>query len=245
MTVTCISYELTDGVAWLTLCRPEQGNAVNAALAADIAEACRAFDENEKARVLVISGAGDTFCHGAEHGTSHPVTAALAGLTKPVIAMINGDAFGQGLEIALAADIRIAAETARFALPQAAADGRLPDDGGSQRLPRLVGLAKGLELLLTGEAIEATEARRIGLVSRVYPIAELLTEVRKLAVAMSQRAPISMRFTREAVYQGLDMTLEQGLRLEADLYALLQTTGDRTEGINAFLEKRPPEFEGK
>ncbi len=244
MTVKCISYELADGVAWLTLRRPEKGNAVNAALAAEVAEVCAAFDADESARVLVISGAGDAFCRGAEDGASHPVAAALAGLTKPVFAMLGGDAIGQGLEIALAADIRIAAETARFALPQAAG-GRLPGDGGSQRLPRVVGRAKALELLLTGETIDAAEAKRIGLVSRVYPASELLPEVRKLAAAMSRRAPVSMRFTREAVYQGLEMTLEQGLRLEADLYALLQTTGDRTEGITAFLKKRPPEFEGK
>ena len=244
MTVKCISYELTDGVAWLTLRRPETGNAVNAALAAEFAEACRAFDEDASARVLVVSGAGDAFCRGAADGASHPVAATLAGLTKPVFAMVGGDAIGQGLEIALAADIRIAAVTARFALPQATGGG-LPEDGGSQRLPRLVGRAKALELLLTGETIDASEAKRIGLVSRVYPDAELLPEVRKLAAAMSRRAPISMRFTREAVYQGLEMTLEQGLRLEADLYALLQTTGDRTEGITAFLAKRPPNFEGK
>lgn len=244
MTAKCLKYELTEGVAWLTLWRPQAGNAVNAALAAEFIEACRLFDEDDSARVLVVSGAGETFCRGAEDGARHPVTAALTGLTKPVFAMLSGDAIGQGLEIALAADIRIAAETARFALPQAT-DGRLPDDGGSQRLPRLVGKAKGLELLLTGETIGAAEARHIGLVSRVYPDAALLGEVSKLAAAVSQRAPISMRFTREAVYQGLEMTLEQGLRLEADLYALLQTTADRTEGITAFLEKRPPKFEGK
>jgi enoyl-CoA hydratase/carnithine racemase len=244
MTDKCIRYEVTDGVAWLTLWRPETGNLVNAALAAEFTDACRAFDEDESARVLVVSGAGDAFCRGAEDDTSHPVAAVLAALTKPVFAMLNGDAIGQGLEIALAADVRIAAESANFALPQAAG-GRLPGDGGSQRLPRLVGLAKGLELLLTGEQIDAAEARRIGLVSRVYPDAELLPEVSILAAAVSQRAPVSMRFTREAVYQGLEMTLEQGLRLEADLYALLQTTGDRTEGITAFLEKRPPKFEGQ
>jgi enoyl-CoA hydratase/carnithine racemase len=108
-----------------------------------------------------------------------------------------------------------------------------------------VGKAKALELLLTGEVVNAAEAKRIGLVSRVYPPETLLSEVSALAVAVSRRASVSMRFTREAVYQGLEMTLEQGLRLEADLYALLQTTGDRTEGITAFLEKRRPEFEGK
>jgi len=244
MSVKYISYEMKDGVGWLTLRRPAAGNTVNAALAVEFADACRAFEDDSSARVLVVGGDGDAFCRGAADGAGHPVAAVLAGLTRPVIAMLAGDAIGQGLEIALAADIRIAAETARFALPQAN-EGRLPEDGGSQRLPRLVGRAKALELLLTGEEIDAAEARRIGLVSRVYPDAALLPEVTKLAVAMSRRAPISMRFTREAVRQGLEMTLEQGLRLEADLYALLQTTADRTEGITAFLEKRPPEFEGK
>ena len=244
MTFKNIDYQLKDGVAWLTLKRAEQGNAVNARLATEVAEACRVVNEDPGVKVLVITGAGDAFCRGGEGEATYPVAASLSGLVHPVIAAINGDAFGQGVEIALAADIRIAAAAAHFAMPQAS-HGRLPTDGGSQRLPRIVGRAKALELLLIGEAIDAVEAWRIGLVNRVYPPGELLSAVSKLAVEMSQRSPVSLRFTREAVYQGLDMTMEQGLRLEADLYALLQTTDDRAEGITAFLEKRQPDFRGK
>ncbi len=243
MNLNTVTYEVSDGVAWLTLNRPERGNAVSAALAAAVAEVCHRVNQYKDARVLVICGAGEAFCVGSEDDAS-PMTEALAGVTCPLIAAINGDAAGQGLEIALVADIRLAVATAKFWLPQITG-GRLPGDGGSQRLPRLVGQAKALELLLTGDTIDAAEALRIGLVSRVHAAPDFMPAVRTLAAGISQRAPVSLRFTREAVSQGLDMTLAQGLRLEADLYSLLQTTADRTEGITAFLKKRLPDFKGE
>ncbi|MDP2952803.1 MAG: enoyl-CoA hydratase-related protein, partial [Chloroflexota bacterium] len=145
---------------------------------------------------------------------------------------------------ALACDIRLAASGARLGLPHADF-GLMPRDGGSQRLPRIVGRAKALEMLLTGAAIDADEAYRIGLVSRVVPPEQLLSDAEALARSIAEKGPIALRYVKEAVNKGLDLTMSQGLRLEADLYFLLQTTHDRTEGIRAFREKRPPQFKGE
>ncbi len=167
-----------------------------------------------------------------------------AKLDKPVIAAIHGDAIGQGLELTLACDIRIAAGTSRFGLPQIKS-GIMPWDGGTQRLSRLIGRGKALEMILTGEVIDAQEALRIGLVNKVVPKKDLTEVTMKLAKEMASKGPIALRYTKEAIYKGMDMTLEQGLRLEADLYLLIHTTKDRTEGVQAFREKRTPKFEGK
>ena len=169
---------------------------------------------------------------------------AVAAIEKPVIAAINGDAFGEGLELALACDVRIAAQNAHFGLPEIEA-GLIPSDGGTQRLPRIIGRGKALEMILTGETIDAAEALEIGLVTKVVPAESLNAEVEALAKAMAAKAPVSLRYIKEAINKGLDLTMEQGLRLEADLYFLLHTTGDRTEGIKAFQQKRPPEFKGQ
>ena len=168
----------------------------------------------------------------------------MAGIEKPVIAAINGDAIGDGLEMALACDVRIAAQNARFGLPEIE-EGLIPADGGTQRLPRIVGRGKALEMVLTGEIIGAAEALENGLVTKVLPPESVTVEAEVLAKAMAAKAPVSLRYIKEAINKGLDMTMEQGLRLEADLYFLLHTTGDRTEGIKAFQQKRPPEFKGQ
>lgn len=168
----------------------------------------------------------------------------IAKLDLSVIAAINGDAIGQGLELALACDIRIASETSRFGLPHIKT-GLIPWDGGTQRLSRLVGRGKALEMILTGEVIDVKEAHRIGLINKIVPSGELMTVVMDMAKEMASKGPIALKYAKEAVYKGMDMTLEQGLRLEADLYLLLHTTKDRTEGIQAFREKRTPQFEGK
>jgi enoyl-CoA hydratase/carnithine racemase len=156
---------------------------------------------------------------------------------------IGGDAIGLGLELALACDIRIAADTAHFGFPHIK-EGLIPWDGGTQRLSRVVGQAKAMEMILTGEVIDAEEAYRIGLLSKVVPAEELMPVTIDMAREMASKGPIALRYAKEAIQKGMDLTLEQGLRLEADLYFLLHTTKDRTEGITAFREKRTPEFEG-
>jgi enoyl-CoA hydratase len=208
-----------------------------------ITDACERLAADDDISVVVLTGAGDVFCTGGEAGLHRPA-AALAALDRPVIAAVNGPCLGAGLELALAADIRIAADTAVFSLPQVA-EGTLPGDGGTQRLARTVGPGKAFEMLLTASEITAAEALESGLVSRVYPAAELEAETEKLAGAIAAKGPLALRYVKEAVLKGMDLTLEQGLRLEADLYFLLHTTADRTEGITSYLEKRDPEYRGE
>ena len=222
---------------------------------------CRQINQDNDIYVVIITGAGDVFCGGNELEKAfqsgrkqsrsdeetvkkYNVALDVASIEKPVIAAVNGDALGQGLELALACDIRIAAQKAHFGFPDVAL-GLIPSDGGTQRLPRIIGRGKALELILTAEIIDAAEALETGLVTKVVPAESLNAEVDALVKAIASKAPISLRYIKEAINKGLDLTMEQGLRLEADLYFLLHTTGDRTEGIRAFQQKRPPEFKGQ
>jgi enoyl-CoA hydratase/carnithine racemase len=223
----------------------------------DLSELCDEVTWDEEVHVVVITGTGEKAFSAEEDLTktvsvgpleggtgSQSLVDSVAKLDKPVIAVINGNAIGIGLELALACDLRIASETSRFGLPQIKS-GRIPSDGGTQRLSRLVGKGKALEMILTGEIIDAREALRIGLVNKVVSKRDLMEVAMKMAQEMASRGPIASRYIKEAIYKGMDMTLEQGLRLEADLYLLIHTSKDRTEGIQAFREKRPPRFEGK
>jgi enoyl-CoA hydratase len=168
----------------------------------------------------------------------------LAELSRPVVCAVNGDALSAGLELAMACDVRIAAEGARFGLPETAM-GLVPMGGGTQRLSRLVGRGRALEMVLTAEPVDAQEALRIGLVSAVVPAARLMAEAEAVAGHIAERGPLAVRYAKEAVQRGLEMPLEQALRYETDLTIILQTTEDRGEGVRAFLEKRKPEFKGK
>lgn len=239
-----VIYAKKNHVAHITLNRPEVGNIINLELAQEMEEVCSRINQDDNIYVVVLTGAGDkAFCGGSETPQTN-VAAAVASIDRPVIAAINGDALGVGLELALSCDIRLASNKARFGLPQVAL-GLIPMNGGTQRLPRLIGRGKALELILTAETIGAEEALEIGLVSKVVPPEKLASEAKTLAQSMASKAPISLRYIKEAVNKGMDLTLEQGLRLEGDLYFLLHTTADRTEGIKAFLEKRPPKFKGR
>ena len=243
MSDSIIIYKKEGNVAFITLNRPDADNVINQQLSQEMEEACARVNQDDDIHVVVITGAGDrAFCTGAD--VRARVATSIAGIDRPVIAAVNGDALGEGLEIALSCDIRLASDTAKFGLPQLAA-GTIPADGGTQRLPRLIGRGKAMELILTAGVINAQEAFEIGLVSRVIPQKELASEADALAKKMATQAPISLRYVKEAVNKGLDMTLEQGLRLEGDLYFLIHTTDDRTEGIKSFLEKRAPEFKGE
>ncbi len=239
MSEYAVQFYIKDHIAYIIFTCP----AIDREIYETIKDVAAAINGNEEAYVVVIAGSGDTFCRAGEQ-TVEGTAAVIAAIEKPVIAAVNGEATGSGLEIALAADIRIAADNAFFSLPQIS-EGKIPSDGGTQRLPRIIGRGKALELMMTAETVNAAQALETGLVSKVVPAAELMDEVNKLAKTIAAKGPIALRYLKEAILKGMDMTLEQGLRLEADLYFLLHTTADRTEGIRAFREKRQPKFEGK
>jgi enoyl-CoA hydratase len=210
----------------------------------------------DQVRAVVVTSAGADFCAGwsaealAEHDAIEGVSSlgagfdAIAAVPQPVVAAVNGRAHSAGLELALACDIRIAAEDASFAMPETSV-GIVPRGGGTQRLPRVVGRAHALRMLLLGEEISAAEALRIGLVSQVVPSGEVLDAAGGIADAIAARGPIATRFAKEAVHRGAEMTMEQALAYERDLTVLLQTTADRAEGVRAFAAKRPPDFVGR
>ena len=248
MSYKSIIYEKKEFIASITLNRPDSGNAISTQLSQELAALCASINSDEEVRVVTITGTGKHFCLGtelAEQNTApHSVAKTILSVDRPVIAAINGDALGQGLELALACDLRIAAGTARFGLPQIAS-GSIPGDGGTQLLPRIIGRTKAMEIILLGEAIDATLACEIGLVNKVVPLRELMPTVMEVATKLSSGAALSLRYAKEAVCQGSDLTLDQGLHLEADLYHLLQTTEDRIEGIKAFQQRRTPQFKGR
>ena len=243
------SLEVDGHVATLTAA-PAGGLADLAFSEALAAVAERIAADTDGIRAVVVTGGAD-LCFGwsAQALADGAATLgagfdALAAVPQPVVAAIRGRAHSAGLELALACDIRVAEEGASFAMPETVL-GAMPRGGGSQRLPRAIGRAQALRLLLTGEQIDAAEARRIGLVSRVAPAGEALAAAREIAAAIASRGPIATRLAKEAVHRGLEMTLDQALRYELDLTVLLQTTADRAEGVRAFEARRPPRFTGR
>jgi enoyl-CoA hydratase/carnithine racemase len=258
MPESTILLQISNHIAKITLNRPDAKNEINLRMAQELDEICRRINQDNDIYVVILTGSGSVFCGGrespvagqkqtrgeAETAQKYNAAAAVAAIEKPVVAAVNGDAFGDGLELALACDVRIAAQNARFGLPEIEA-GLIPSGGGTQRLPRIVGRGKALEMILTGETIDTAAALEYGLITKIVPADSLMSEVETLAKAMAAKAPVSLRYIKEAINKGLDLTMEQGLRLEADLYFLLHTTGDRTEGIKAFQQKRPPEFKGQ
>jgi len=214
---------------------------------ADLSDVCESIAWDEEIRVVVLSFDGNTGNLPDRTSSGEAVPMSLAGpvarLKQPVIAVVRGDALGQGLELALACDIRIAAEKALFGLPQTG-EGRIPSDGGTQRLPRLVGRSRAMHMILTGEPIDAGEALRIGLVHRIATSESLMSVAMEMAREMTTKSPLSLGYVKEALYSSMDLALEQGLDKEMDLYLLLHSTSDRIEGITAFRKKRKPEFKG-
>jgi enoyl-CoA hydratase/carnithine racemase len=215
----------------------------------DMAELCDRISLDEQVRVVVLRFSGtlsELLCANPEQGCrggTVSLVESIAKLKQPVIAAIRGDGIGLGLELALACDIRIGSASARFGLPQLFA-GRMPSDGGTQRLPRLIGKGPALQMILTGERIDAEEAQRLGLLSRRVPPEEVSQAAVELASEMAEKSPVSLSYAKEAMYKGMDLTLDQGIGLEMDLYLHMFTTIDRIEGITAFREKRKPKFEG-
>ncbi len=218
-------------------------------MSVELSEIGAKISAEEEAWVVILTGAGERsfFIDPPEGGPLSKISSLaepIAGLDVPVIAAIPGDAIGLGLELALAADIRIAAETSRLGIPHIK-KGLIPWDGGTQRLSRLVGKAKALEMILTGETIAAPEASRLGLLNRIAPPGDVLKVAANMAQEMAAMGPLALKYAKEAIHQGMNLTLDQGLRLEADLYFLLHTTRDRTEGVRAFQKKKTPRFEGR
>ena len=259
-TYETVVYAVDDHVATVTLNRPDVHNAQNDALRRELYEIFGALITDETVKAIVITGAGDrAFSAGAdirefvapasptelrERRKRLEYRAMMDRCPQPIIAAINGFALGGGLELALACDIRIAAENAQLGLTEVNL-AIIPGGGGTQRLPRLIGRGKALEMILTGARIPAAEALRIGLIERMVPAGEALKAATELARTIAEKAPIALRYAKEAVVKGLGMALEDGLRLEGDLSTLLRTTEDRVEGAKAFLEKRRPRWTGR
>lgn len=212
----------------------------------ELPELCEQIAWDEDARVVILIFGGevhDRLFANRESGSISFVE-PVAKLKQPVIAAIRGDAVGLGLELALACDIRVGIDTARFGLPQIR-EGLIPFNGGTQRLPRLIGQGRAMQMILTGELIDAAEALQIGLVNRVVNSNSLADTVMDMAQEMAGKSPLSLSYVKEALYGGRDLTLDQGLRMELDLYLLLFTTSDRVEGIKAFQDRRKPDFKGQ
>ena len=255
-----IRYEEADGVAVVTLNRPDVLNAMNEPMRRELTRCFGDLAVDDDVRAIVVTGAGErAFSAGADirEFVEPPVPVrfreqrkrldfrqAMDRCPQPIIAAVRGFALGGGLELALACDIRVAADDAQLGLTEINL-AIIPGGGGTQRLPRLVGRGKALELILTGARIGAAEALRLGLVERVVPVADLLTTARELARTLAEKAPVALRYAKEAVVKGLELPLAEGLRLENDLATLLRTTEDRVEGAKAFLEKRKARWTGK
>jgi len=249
-----------NGIGVLTINRPDKLNAISNELTDEMEAFLDEVEKDEDLRVLVITGAGDkAFAAGADIGElverdarlgrevsrrRQQLFSRIENLPVPVIAAVNGYALGGGLELALACNIRLCSENARFGAPEVKL-GIIPGDGGTQRLPRLVGLGRAMEMILTGDFIDAGEAYRIGLVNRVVPPGDLMKEALDLAVKIASRPPLAVKYAKEAVNRSQEGDSASGYALESYLHALTCTTEDKREGVAAFLEKRKGTFKGK
>ena len=253
-------YEVKDGIAFLTINRPRVHNALDQLTMSELVTVFESAVSDDRVRVVILTGSGEkAFVAGAdinEFASLSPVDGreyALAGqevlnfiehLGKPVIAAVNGYALGGGCELAMACTLRVASENAIFGQPEVGL-GLIPGYGGSQRLPRLVGKGRALEMLLSGEPVSAESALAMGLVNRVVSQSELLSTAETLARKIMVNAPLAVRYCLEAVHRGMEMTLTEGQFLEAAMFGMCFSTEDLEEGTEAFLEKREPNFKGK
>ncbi|HEX6642699.1 MAG TPA: enoyl-CoA hydratase-related protein [Thermoanaerobaculia bacterium] len=255
-----ILVEKSEGIAVVTVNRPDKLNALNAATVGELERAFRDVAADDDVRGVIVTGAGEkAFVAGADIGElaqMGPIDGVavsrlgqdafrfLETMGKPVIAAVNGFALGGGMELALACHLRVASEKAKFGLPEVKL-GIIPGYGGTVRLPRIVGRGRALELILTGEMIDAAEAHRIGLANRVVAPGTTLDEARALMTKVLGNGPVALRLALESVDHGADASMDEGLTLESSLFGLLATTDDMREGMAAFLEKRAAAFTGR
>jgi len=260
LTLENVLYGKKGATAYVTVNRPEVLNALNQRTWADLRTAFEDARDDAAVRGVIVTGAGDkAFIAGADIGELAQVTAVEAerstrngqavldlieNLGKPVIAAVNGFALGGGCETAMACTIRVASENAKFGQPEVKL-GIIPGAGGTQRLPRLVGKGRALQLILSGEIISAQEAYRIGLVNEVVAGADLITRAEAILSQINSNAPLAVKFSLEAIHQGLETSQSEGLLLEASLFAICAASEDKQEGTSAFLEKRAPQFRGR
>jgi enoyl-CoA hydratase len=267
-----VLYEVKDNIAWITLNRPESLNAVNREMVRAIVGYCRDAEEDATVQIVIFKANGErAFSVGGDikdraranaaaaaeppvsplvarqarnpalPGTPAP---AIAAMNKITMALIHGYCVGTGLLMSLACDVRIAAEGARLGVTEVRL-GFMPGSGGTQRLARLIGIPKALEICMSGELYDARECHRIGLVNQVVPYEQLIAAGEKMAASFLKGAPLALRYIKEAIYKGSEMTLEQALRYESDLQGMLMNTEDAKEGPRAFVEKRPPNWRGR
>ncbi|MFN0151346.1 MAG: enoyl-CoA hydratase/isomerase family protein [bacterium] len=258
MTFETLRYEVEGGIAVVTVNRPEARNSISDVVIREMYAALDAVRADAGVGALIITGAGDeAFVSGADiraiaarrrrealAGLNNRLFAAIEALEKPTLAAVNGYALGGGLELALACDIRVAASGARFGLPEVKL-GIIPAAGGTQRLPRIIGLGRARYLILTGDIIDASEAERLGLVSAVVPRGELLAKAREIAGKILKRGPLAIRLAKKALSLSAEVPLSAGLEFESVAQAILFESRDKEEGTRAFLEKREPRFTGE
>jgi len=255
----CIVYEKRESTAYLTVSRPQAMNALNRTTVAEITEAMTDARDDPGVRGVIVTGAGKSFVAGAdinelvafdalssERSTAvgQDLMSLIENLGKPVIAAVNGFALGGGCELAMACTIRIASEHAKFGQPEVKL-GVIPGYGGTQRLPRLVGKGRALQLILTGQIVDAQEALRIGLVNEVVPVDSLISRAQQILDAITANAPIATRLALEAVNRGADGSLLEGLVIERTMFSICASSEDKLEGTSAFLAKRKPVFKGR
>ncbi len=255
-----IKIELNGSTAILTLHRPEVLNALNAEIKEEASKALKELNDNPNILAIILTGSGEkafsagadinelknlTPMEGLERSLSgQKLSLQIESLDKPVIAAVNGFALGGGCELALACDIRIASEKAKFGQPEVNL-GIIPGFGGTQRLPRIVGKGKAMELILTGDIIDAQEALRIGLVEKIAPPEKLMETAKEMAQKIAAKGPIAIKLCKKAIHEGLQMDIDRGLALESSYFGAVCSTKDKLEGLSAFLEKRKPQFKGE
>jgi enoyl-CoA hydratase/carnithine racemase len=260
LTLTNLLYTKKDGIAYVTLNRPKVLNALNQKTWEELKAVFEEVQHDPEVRGVILTGGGDkAFIAGADISELAHVTAVEAekqssfgqavlnrieNLGKPVVAAINGFALGGGCETAMACTIRVAAEHAKFGQPEVKL-GILPGGGGTQRLPRLVGKGRAMQLILSGETIGAQEAYRIGLINEVVPATELISRAEAILKQIFTNAPVGVKYALDAVNKGMETNLSDGLSLEASYFGLCAATDDKNEGTAAFLQKRAPKFQGR